>query len=71
MIHFRDAKEGKKLQMLARGDCKAVLKTKTTKMPALTKKPCPMVCPFNFDPVCGNDGKTYSNKCRMEAEACL
>jgi coxsackievirus/adenovirus receptor len=33
-------------------------------------KECPAICPANFAPVCGDNGKTYSNKCAMEVESC-
>ncbi|KAJ3116169.1 hypothetical protein HDU96_010278 [Phlyctochytrium bullatum] len=32
---------------------------------------CDRVCPFNFDPVCGDDGKTYPNACALEIATCL
>ena len=28
------------------------------------------MCPLNLDPICGDDGKTYSNMCEYEHSAC-
>jgi len=35
------------------------------------KKPkCPTFCPYNYNPVCGSNGKTYANKCLFNVAKC-
>ncbi|XP_022225974.2 leech-derived tryptase inhibitor C-like [Drosophila obscura] len=33
------------------------------------KKGC--FCPANWEPVCGSDGRTYSNKCSLECRSLI
>ena len=32
---------------------------------------CPLSCPLSYDPVCGNNKKTYANQCALNLETCL
>ena len=33
-------------------------------------KGCGEFCPFIYEPVCGSDGKKYSNECLLDIEKC-
>ena len=39
-------------------------------MPTLMPEECSLICPFNYDPVCGDNGVTYSNECQFDVAKC-
>ena len=34
------------------------------------KEVCPVMCPANYAPICGDNDKTYPNECAMKYEGC-
>ena len=36
-----------------------------------TSASCNMLCPANYVPVCGSDGRTYGNPCSFDAAKCM
>jgi hypothetical protein len=34
-------------------------------------KACTNLCPEVFQPICGSDGKTYGNDCKLDRQNCL
>ena len=39
--------------------------------PSVFSGGCYFVCATVYNPVCGTDGKTYSNECSMRSKACV
>ena len=39
-------------------------------IPQAEKDECPIFCPASWAPVCGSNGKTYTNRCRLEVANC-
>jgi len=59
-------KAGKPITMSFKGDCEGNWIGKRE-----SAEDCPMMCPFNYLPVCGSDGKTYGNKCTLNSANCM
>jgi len=36
----------------------------------VSRQRCRLFCPRDYDPLCGTNGKTYSNRCMLERFAC-
>lgn len=66
----KKSKINKTLSFLHRGSCAIDDSDVGDDKEGVEDQECGIACTRQFDPVCASDGKTYSNKCMMELEAC-
>ncbi|CAH1794117.1 unnamed protein product [Owenia fusiformis] len=57
---------GQTLTKLGDGECVSIVSTQAPDRPDCNKT----VCSQQYEPVCGSDGRTYSNQCTLEVAQC-